>query len=102
MGLGFGVRGAPNRLKCSGVFLVFDYFRFGELVKNAKKKFRNFGDVTVGGRIVGSTSGLAFPVRGNLNRSTCSGVSLVSAYFRFGDLLKMVKKKNLGAMVCHN
>ena len=55
--------------------------------------FRHVGDVTVGGRSVGSTSGLAFSVRGNLNRLTCSGVLLVSAYSRCGGRSKSQKKR---------
>ena len=62
--------------------------------------FRHVGDVTVGGRSVGSTSGLAFSVRGNLNRLTCSGVLLVSAYFRCGGRSKIAKKRTCTAHIC--
>ena len=55
--------------------------------------FGHFGEVTVGGRSVGSTSGFEFWVRGKANRSTYGGVSLVSAYFRSGDLSKSGEKK---------
>ena len=55
--------------------------------------FRHVGDITVGGRSVGSTSGLAFSVRGNLNRLTCSGVLLISAYFRCGERSKIAKNE---------
>ena len=51
--------------------------------------FRHFGEVTVGDRKVGSTSGLAFWVEKNLNQLTYSGVFLASAYFRFGDRSKV-------------
>ena len=54
--------------------------------------FHHVGDITVGDRSVGPTSGLAFPVRENLNRWSCSGVLFVSAYVRFGDLSKIGKK----------
>ena len=49
----------------------------------------HFDDVTVGGGIVGSTSGFGFWVRGDINRSTYGGVFLVLAYFRSGDPLKV-------------
>ena len=62
---------------------------------------RHVGDVTVGGRSVCSTSGLTFLVEGNLNRSTFSGVLLVSAYFRFGNLLEIGKKNVFESLVCH-
>ena len=45
---------------------IFVFFRF----------LRHFGDVTVGGRNVGSTSGSGFWVRGEVNRSTSGGVFL--------------------------
>ena len=56
--------------------------------------FRHFGDVTVGGRSVGSTSGFEFLVRAEINRSMCSGVLLVFVYFRFGDVTEIAKKSS--------
>ena len=55
--------------------------------------FRHFGEVTVGGRKFGSTSGLGFLVQEEVNRSTYGGVFLVSAYFRFGDRSKVGNMK---------
>ena len=43
----------------------------------------------MGGRKVGSTSGLGFLVQGEINRSTYGGVFLASAYFRLGDRSKV-------------
>ena len=62
--------------------------------------FRHFGDVTVGGRSVGLTSGFEFSVGREVNRSTCSGVLLISAYFRSGDLENW-KKMFTGSLACH-
>ena len=55
--------------------------------------FRHFGEVTVGGRKFGSTSGLRFLVQQKVNRSTYGGVFLASAYFRFGDRSKVGNMK---------
>ena len=55
--------------------------------------FRHFGEVTVGGRKFGSTSGLRFLVQEEVNRSTYGGVFLASAYFRFGDRSKVGNMK---------
>ena len=54
--------------------------------------FGHFGDVTVGGRSVGSTSGMGFWVQWEVNRSMYGGVLLVFAYFRSGDIWKSGKK----------
>ena len=53
--------------------------------------FGHFGDVIVDGRSVGSTSSFEFWVGREVNRLTCSGVLLVTAYFWSGDLLKIGK-----------
>ena len=55
--------------------------------------FRHFGEVTVGGRKFGSTSGLRFLIQEEVNRFTCGGVFLASAYFRFGDRSKVGNMK---------
>ena len=82
----------------SSQFLIFDLVseiyapKVGEFFD--RNEFIRFRDVTADDRKLVATSGFRFPVQGRMNRSTCSGVFAVSAYFRSGGPPNLEKNRS--------